>query len=411
VVTARDAVGTEPIAAALESRREELIAKGVDEMRSRLPAYRRADAALLADVRAHIGKHHDILCAVLRRGRTATPQEFAFTGRHAAMRARRGIPLADFLEAFRCYHNIVWDAVLDASHDSREAADAALDSARTVIRHIDLATTAASSAYLEAQQLLLADADRVRRDLLEDLLAAKPPGTAAGLAAARAAGLEDGARCVVIAAIPTAAPEEQSELRLAANTLARAIADRGSPLAVTRQGEIVVVKAVTDQERLALREPLERACTQVASRGLSLAVGVSTVHDGVATLADAYREASLALRRIAREGGVLSLPDIGAFEYLTLREDAVAQRLIAPEIERFVAEDRERGSQLIRTLLAYAAADLNAKAAAEELLIHVNTAHHRLGRIAEKTGCDLRRLSDVIELLIAIRLSEDQSTP
>jgi sugar diacid utilization regulator len=57
-------------------------------------------------------------------------------------------------------------------------------------------------------------------------------------------------------------------------------------------------------------------------------------------------------------------------------------------------------------LLAYAAADLNAKAAAEQLLIHVNTAHYRLGRIAEKTGCDLRRLADVIDLLIAVRLAE-----
>jgi hypothetical protein len=411
VATAHDAVGTDPIAAALESRREELIAKGLDEIQSRLPAYRRDDASLLVDVRAHIGKHHDLLCAVMRRGRPATPRDFAFTGRHAAMRARRGIPLADFLEAFRCYHNIVWDAVLEASNDGHEAADAALRAARTVIRHIDLATTEASSAYLEAQQLLLADADRVRRDLLEDLLAARSPGTAAGLAAARAAGLEDGARCVVIAAIPIAAPDEESELRLAASTLARAIAGGNPPLAVTRQGEIVVIKALSGEERPALREPLERACEQAASGGFTLAVGVSTVHDGVATLGDAYREACLALRRIAREGGVLSLPDIRAFEYLTLREDTVAQRLIAPEIERFVAEDREQGGQLSRTLLAYAAADLNAKAAAEELFIHVNTAHYRLGRIAEKTGCDLRRLSDVIELLIAIRLSEDQSTP
>ncbi len=32
---------------------------------------------------------------------------------------------------------------------------------------------------------------------------------------------------------------------------------------------------------------------------------------------------------------------------------------------------------------------MNAKVAAERLLIHVNTAHHRLGRIAEKTGYDL----------------------
>jgi hypothetical protein len=409
VAPTHDAAGTVAIAAALESRREELIAMGLEAIRSRLQPYQRADPALLQDVSTHLGKHHDLLCAVLRRGRTATPGELAFVGRHAAMRARRGIPLADFLEAFRCYHNIIWDAVLDASRDGREGTDAALASARTVIRHIDLATTAASSAYLEAQQLLLADADLMRRDLLEDLLAGRAPGTAGGLAAARAAGLENGARCVVVAAIPTAAPDEAGELRVAANTLARAIAGRNTPLAVTRQGEIVLVKAVMDEERPALREPLERACKQVASRGLTLAVGVSTVHDGVATLGDAYREASLALRRIARDGGVLSLPDTTSFEYLTLREDAVARRLIAPEIERFVAEDREYGGQLTRTLLAYAAADLNAKAAAEELLIHVNTAHHRLGRIAEKTGCDLRRLSDVIELLIAIRLSEDQS--
>jgi sugar diacid utilization regulator len=47
---------------------------------------------------------------------------------------------------------------------------------------------------------------------------------------------------------------------------------------------------------------------------------------------------------------------------------------------------------------------MNAKVAAECLLIHVNTAHHRLGRIAEKTGYDLRRLADVIDLLIAVRL-------
>jgi DNA-binding PucR family transcriptional regulator len=135
-------------------------------------------------------------------------------------------------------------------------------------------------------------------------------------------------------------------------------------------------------------------------------VGVSTIQDGVATLGAAYREASAALRRVASAGGVLSLPDISAFEYLTLREDAVARRLIAPEIERFVADDREHGGALTRTLLAYADADLNAKAAAEELLIHVNTAHHRLGRIAQKTGRDLRKLSDVLDLLIAIKLTD-----
>jgi sugar diacid utilization regulator len=73
-------------------------------------------------------------------------------------------------------------------------------------------------------------------------------------------------------------------------------------------------------------------------------------------------------------------------------------------IAEFVRSDRAKGGMLIKTLEAYVAADLNVKAAAEELLIHVNTAHHRLGRIEEKTGRDLRRVMDIVDLLIAIRL-------
>ncbi|MEJ1938256.1 helix-turn-helix domain-containing protein, partial [Nostoc sp. NIES-2111] len=51
-----------------------------------------------------------------------------------------------------------------------------------------------------------------------------------------------------------------------------------------------------------------------------------------------------------------------------------------------------------------AASDLNAKVAAERLHVHVNTAYYRLDRIAARTGRDMRKLADIQELLIAIRL-------
>jgi hypothetical protein len=413
---------TDLIADALAARRDELVTAAVGVYTARIAAYREADEALLEDAREHTEVHHDLLCDVLRRNSPVKERELDFVERHAARRARGGVPLADFLEAFRSYHNILWDAVLDTSRDSRRAADQALTAARTVIGYVDLAATRASAAYLDAQQLLLANRDRVQRDLLEDLLDAGAPRTAAGLAAARAAGLEPDAACVLVAAVPAEAPEEEGALPRAAGALAAAIRGRGAlrsagrrggeapvlrgpfePLAVTRRDEIVLVRACAPGERVALRMPLLEAC---ASQPVVLAVGVSTVHEGLAEVGAAYREASQALTRVADSGGVLSLPDLSAFEYLTLRGDPVARRLIAPEIERFVAEDRAHGGQLIETLLAYADADLNAKAAAERLLIHVNTAHYRLGRIAEKTGCDLRRLSDVIDLLIAVRLAD-----
>ena len=97
---------------------------------------------------------------------------------------------------------------------------------------------------------------------------------------------------------------------------------------------------------------------------------------------------------------------MSAFEYLTLRADATAGRLIAPAIHEFVMQDARDGAPLITTLRAYVACDLNARRAAERLHIHVNTAHYRLGRIAERTGCDLRRISDLVEILIAARLAD-----
>src|SRR5207247_2113879 len=70
---APDRVSADLIAEALEARRDELISRGVAEIRERMQTYRRADQALIEDVTRHIAEHHDLLCAVLRRGRPAAP--------------------------------------------------------------------------------------------------------------------------------------------------------------------------------------------------------------------------------------------------------------------------------------------------------------------------------------------------
>src|SRR5262249_5758990 len=150
--------------------------------------------------------------------------------------------------------------------------------------------------------------------------------------------------------------------------------------------------------------PIARAQEELAGAGLELAVGVSTAFESTAGLPAAYCEACAAIDALGTRGGLLALADLSAFDYLTLRGDATALRLLAPEVRCFVEEDAAAGGALIDTLRAYAAANLNAKVAAERLYVHVNTAHHRLSRIEEKTGCDLRDLADVQELLIAIKL-------
>ena len=133
------AVATDLIADALMTRRDELVSAAMDAYLARMPAYREGGPALVKDARRHVEEHHDLLCDVVRRGSAVTARELAFVERHAARRARAGIPLADFLEAFRIYHTILWDAVLEASAESRTAADQALAATRTVIGYVDLA--------------------------------------------------------------------------------------------------------------------------------------------------------------------------------------------------------------------------------------------------------------------------------
>src|SRR4051812_29515734 len=121
-------MATELIAEALAADRDALVTAAVERYVKRIPGYRDGGERVVEDARRHTETHHDLLCEVLRRGRAAKPGELRFVEEHAARRARQGIPLGDFLAAFRTYHTIVWDAVLA----SGVAADQALPAAGAV---------------------------------------------------------------------------------------------------------------------------------------------------------------------------------------------------------------------------------------------------------------------------------------
>jgi GGDEF-like domain len=360
------------IAAMLAARRAELADQSLGAIRAAIPAYAAmTDPAMLADVTEHVAQNHDVLRASLVRGRPVTPEDLAFIRPHAALRARRGVSLADFLHAFRIGHRVIWDAILELARADAASREAALVAAGLVMEFIDLASTHAAQTYLEAQQLLLAEGHRVRRDLLEDLLAGREPPPGPRLTAARAAGLEPGARCMLIAAVPMTRLEDELALRSAASALARAVGGVLRPLTVVRQDEIVVVRALARDDADGLAEPLRQAQLELDRIGIRLAIGASTAFDTTADLPEAYCEACTALESLGPAGGVVALSELSAFEYLTLRGDATARRLVAPAVRRFVEEDAACGGALTSTLLAYAAANLNAKVAAQRLYIHV----------------------------------------
>jgi len=406
--------GIQRVAAMLASRRAELADKTLHAIRAAVPAYANVDdPTVLADVRQHVAENHDALRVSLLAGRPVTAANLMFVRPHATMRARRGVSLEDFLHAFRIGHRVIWEAILELADADPQARDEALVAAGLVMEFIDHASTHAAETYLDAQQLLIAEGDRVRRDLLEDLLGGREPAPGPRLAAARSAGLVPRAQCVAVVAVPVTSLEDELALRSAGSALARAAGGVVRPLTVVRQDEIVIVCALQGRDPCGLTAPIAQAQRELASTGAELAIGVSTLFEAPAGLPDAYSEACAAIQSLLPKAGVIALPGLSAFDYLTLRGDATALRLISPAVRRFVERDLDGGGTLTGTLQAYADANLNAKEAARNLYIHVNTAHHRLARIEEKTGCDLRDLADVQELLIAIKLAKttDRSEP
>ncbi|HWU23822.1 MAG TPA: helix-turn-helix domain-containing protein [Nocardioides sp.] len=389
------------IVASVEAGLDEIVEASVERFWHQVPAYA---ASLDPDLRANVTMHtRAIYVAVLetlRQGRPAERGDFPITSEQATLRLRAGLELADFLAAFRIGQVTLWEGIVAVARSPRMR-DAALGVATHLMQVIELGSTVASEAFLAAQQAELAEGDRVLGDLVEDLLAGREPAGQRS-ALALSFGLDRAAPLVVVVAVPDGPLRPGQSLRSALGTIRTAIGeDRG--IVVIRQDQILGLLPVAGDGSRAVRH-LKRAHTQVGRQGLRLVVGTSTVHHGLSGVPEAYREAVIARDSLGGTPGVRALSMLSTLDYMVLRDDPTARRLIRPELRQFVEEDLARDGGLVRTLMAYVECDLNAKTAAERLHVHVNTAYYRLERISERTGCDLRNFRELEELVIAVRL-------
>ena len=92
--------------------------------------------------------------------------------------------------------------------------------------------------------------------------------------------------------------------------------------------------------------------------------------------------------------------------------DLSSSEVLAPFrtlVEPLVEHDEKRGSDLVKTLKVYFAANANASEAADRLFLHRNSMAYRLERIGTLTGLDLRdhRVALALQLgLLALERGE-----
>lgn len=386
-----------------------LAAKGLATMRAELPAYAAQSDEFFEDVLDQIRRNTSALLTALIEGRAPTSDDLAFQRGASMRRARSGFALEDYLSAYRVGQQVLWDSIVAFAEEAGVDNRVVLTLASQLMRHMNFATTHAGQAYVEFHQTGVAAVAKERRDLLEHLLAGALPKTGPLAATAERCALGAATRALVAVALPLT--PDADALELARATFSRVGRQEPPPLVVIRDAELVMILGVgADRDPGEMCVGLERAHALVRREGTPLAIGVSTIADGVAEFPRAYREAVSAVRFVSKEGGVAPLTQLTPFEYLALNADETAQRLIDPKILRFLAEDRRRGRILVDTLRAYSKADLNFKTAGARLHVHTNTARYRLARVEELTGLNPRRFEDLHALLVAIAVDEQANS-
>ena len=395
------------ILAVLTDQLELLADRGAEAIRTEIPYYRAAPDQLLIDMRDQVLLNYRAKLRLLAEQRDPTLEDLSFVRRAAMRRARAGCALEDYVNAWRVGQQLFWDALIEAAGNSPSAREAALLLARPVMRYVDFASTHAAHVYADFQRFVLLDAHQERDELLERLLAGELPVMGRLHAAAQTYGFTQAAKLCVVIAVPVDGGISQDRLHAAGVALSRVAPVEAQTLAVVRRAEVIALPLL---DRAAgtvdICRQVEEAVSELRSDGIELTAVVSTVAEGVGELPRAMWEARTILQSCERTTGVTALPGMSAFEYLVRRADTTAHRLVPAQINAFLEEDRTRGRALTSTLRALVEADLNVSLLAQRLHIHPNTAHYRLGRIHELTGRNPRRLSDLLELIVAIALSE-----
>ena len=401
----------ERVLAGLAQQRDQVVDQVLIEARA-LDGYVSLDQPQLEDFRETVGEGLDAVVAAMADMRSFDDADVAFLWGHIRRRTQAGVSEGDMLAVVRLFQRVLWDAIFELGGDDDEGREVALVLARPLIGYTDALSHAVHRAYAEADRALSLRSSAIRLHLLEALLAGEQPTPGDMLSAARSAGLDHDRPLAVITARPVQGAPDSATLAVASLAVARAAGDVVEPLTALRSDEIVVVRPVPGGDASGIGPDLEAAHARLLERGLHFAIGASTVHPGLAGVPAAYREACLAQEQVRETGGVLSLSGLSVADYLILRAgDHTAWRLVPPDVRRFVVDDAMSGSVLSDTLLAYVDCDMSVKLAAERLFVHPNTAHYRLARIEERTHLSVRRLVDVLLLVIAIRLQRSVSPP
>lgn len=154
-----------------------------------------------------------------------------------------------------------------------------------------------------------------------------------------------------------------------------------------------------------LRETAARPLAAV--EGWRVVVGVGDVADHLADAQGSYRQARLAVRIaeiVPLFGSIAAWSDLGVYRTLAqLPPEELTSQALHPGLVTLL--QTEGAETLVRTLECYLDRAGDAKATAEELVVHRTSLYYRLGRIEKLAGVDLHRGDDRLALHLGLKMA------
>ncbi|MFN2524268.1 MAG: PucR family transcriptional regulator [Mycobacteriales bacterium] len=320
--------------------------------------------------------------ATLQEERLPTEAELAEPRGSAARRAQERVPLDAVLQAYHIGGRIGWAAlVAEAKPAETQQLIAAADRVQIYIQAV---TGAVATAYLEEQQAISGEERDVRRALAAALMSGQP----ADALAARA-GIDLAQRWAVLT-VELAEHDDEKAAGVAGAVAARRKVRRvqacldehaGSPVLglLDAAGGTVFLP---DEESAADTLPgLVEKLQAAAGTPVRAGAACSDATGGLASASAQARDVLRLAVRLHRPPGLYLLRDVLLEYQLTHPSDAGAELLV-------LLDPLERNPDLLLTLDAYLAEDLDRRRTAAALHVHPNTLDYRLKRIVELTGLE-----------------------
>ena len=352
----------------------------VDRFRAEIAGYRRLpEPVVMGQIFEICRENVELFFRSILEAKGPTDAELSPFRESAKDRAGEGMPLEDLLHAYRLGGRMGWKAITDEARP--EERPALLMGAERLMDYVDRVSAVVAQAYLDERQHLVSEEERRLRELFDGLVGGEPlsPGLRE-LAERLGFPLAESYRPFA-GTLPGQAAYEHADV--AGRLRARGL------LALTEGDRVSGLAPVDSKEQLGEGEAL-------------VAVGEPTPR---AQLAEALDELRLLVelgRRLGHEGGRLE-PDAFVAELLLARSPRLAEvarrRALGP-LEEYA---RKRGSDLVDTLEAFLAADLDRRRAAAALHVHPNTLDYRLKRVEELTGLNLARADDLTLTALALK--------